>query len=339
MDAGYAAALAVDAETGAVKLDAEAYRELAEAKLAAQKADISAQRHEKENIYAPQIASAYVSGNYDLGKSLEKKLKEETANLDAQLMAIDSINLDKVISGEYGSSSKSTKTAALPETYTKDKKDLKYMYDMGDISEDEYYDKLYELMRSNGISENSDEWRSIDVEKKKSSEKSTAKKTKSGVTEIESAMKSLSDAFSEQKKNAELSVSSVEKLIDLGFEEALSIDETTGKITLKGEKIDELLDKQIAAVQKEIAADGKTTAGAKAKAAMLDALADKYDDVRNGVFGVIAAETNFTGINKAFKEASDERSLSDSVLYARFFSTAWEQESLKFSSTVHAAAL
>ncbi len=307
VDAGYAAALAVDAETGAVKLDAEAYRKLAEAKLAAQKADISVQRREKENIYAPQIASAYASGNYDLGKSLEKKLKEETANLDAQLMAIDSINLDKVISGEYGSSSKSTKTATLPETYTKGKKDLKYKYDMGDISEDEYYDKLYELMRSSGISENSDEWRSIDVEKKKSGDKSTAKKTKSGVTEIESAMKSLSDAFSEQKKNAELSVSSVEKLIDLGFEEALSIDETTGKITLKGEKIDELLDKQIAAAQKEVAADGKTTAGAKAKAAMLDTLADKYNDVKNGVFGVIAAETNFTDINKAFKEASDER--------------------------------
>ena len=307
VDAGYAAALAVDAETGAVKLDAEAYRELAEAKLAAQKADISVQRREKENIYAPQIASAYASGNYDLGKSLEKKLKEETANLDAQLMAIDSINLDKVILGEYGSSSKSTKAATLPEAYTKGKKDLKYRYDMGDISEDEYYNKLYELMRSNGISENSDEWRSIDVEKKKSGDKSTAKKTKSGVSEIESAMKSLSDAFSEQKKNAELSVSSVEKLIDLGFEEALSIDETTGKITLKGEKIDELLDKQIAAAQKEIAADGKTTAGAKVKAAMLDTLADKYNDVKNGVFGVIAAETNFTGINKAFKEASDER--------------------------------
>jgi len=206
-----------------------------------------------------------------------------------------------------GRSSQSTKTAALPEAYTKGKKELKYKYDMGDISEDEYYDKLYELMRSNGISENSDEWRSIDVEKKKSGEKSTAKKTKSGVAEIESAMKSLSDAFSEQKKNAELSVSSVEKLIDLGFEEALSIDETTGKITLKGEKIDELLDKQIAAAQKEIAADGKTTAGAKAKAAMLDTLADKYDDIKNGVFGVIAAETNFTGINKSFKEASDER--------------------------------
>lgn len=309
VDAGYAAALAVDAETGAVRLDAEAYRELAQAKLAAQKADISAQRREIENIYIPQIVSAHSSGNYELGKSLEKQLKAKTADLDAQMMALDSIDLSKVVSGEYGNSSKSTKSAALPEAYNTGKKDLKYRYDMGNITADEYYEKLYDLMRENGISENSDEWRSVDVEKKKYSEKGTGSttKTKSGVAEIESAMKSLSDAFAEQQNNGELTVSTVEKLIDLGYEEALSIDEATGKITLKGEKIDKLLDKQITAAQKELEADGKTTAGVKAKAAMLDNLAGKYNEVKNGVFGVIAAENSFTGINKAFKDASDER--------------------------------
>ncbi len=325
VDAGYAAALAVDAETNAVKLDAEAYRELAQAKLDSQKADLLSERREYENIYNPQIASAFSTGNYELGNRLANELKEKTAPIDAQIMAIDSIDLDSVIAGNSKTKSSTTSASTLPEEYTNAKKTLKYQFDMGVIDGEKYYEEWYKLMQKHGISEDSDEWRSVDVEKKKyndnqdktaskTTSKTTSKDADKVVSETETMMKTLSTAFSEQKENGTLSASTVEKLIELGYEEALAIDEVTGAITLKTDKTKELFDEQVKTAQtaldneeKELEASGKSTAGIKAKSTALKNLTKDYSNVEKGIYGVETAEKSYSDVTKAFKEASDER--------------------------------
>lgn len=322
VDAGYAAALAVDAETNAVKLDAEAYRELAQAKLDSQKADLLSERRGYENIYNPQIASTFSTGNYELGNRLVNELKEKTAPIDAQIMAIDSVDLDSVIAGSSKTKSSTSSTSTLPEEYASEKKTLKYKYDMGEIDGEKYYEEWYKLMQKHGISEDSDEWRSVDVEKKKytdsqtkTTSKTTSKDADKVVSETETMMKTLSTAFSEQKENGTLSASTVEKLIDLGYEEALAIDEVTGAITLKTDKTKELFDEQVKTAQtaldneeKELEANGKSTAGIKAKSTALKNLIKDYSNVEKGIYGASAAEKSlYSDMNKAFKEASDER--------------------------------
>ena len=60
IDAGYAQCISLDTETGKIKLNAEAYKELAQAKLAAQIAEYDAQAVE----YDQRIAEATKNGNY-----------------------------------------------------------------------------------------------------------------------------------------------------------------------------------------------------------------------------------------------------------------------------------
>lgn len=199
VDAGYAAALAVDAETGAVKLDAEAYRELAKAKLEAQKVDLMASKSEIEADFLVRMNKAAGSGDYKAIERIRQEKEKATAEIDAQLMALDTIDFDKIISGSYGKkTSTGTKTSnKLPEEYTQGKKDLKYKLDMGEIDEDGYYASWYELMRKHGISENSDEWRSVDVAKKKYEDKLEEDNKKTSAAAIKSRYADVNKAFKE----------------------------------------------------------------------------------------------------------------------------------------------
>lgn len=197
-DAGYAAALAVDAETGAVRLDAEAYRELAKAKLEAQEADLKAQKALIEADYNHQINVAADYGEYDTIERLQKERKEATAEIDAQLMALGSINLNSVISGSYGQSgSKKTTSSSLPEGYTEGKKVLKYRLEMGEIDDSRYFEELYALMRQQGISEDSDEWRAVNVEKKKYEDKIKQEQDTESAKALKERYKSVNEAFKE----------------------------------------------------------------------------------------------------------------------------------------------
>lgn len=229
-------------------------------------------------------------------------------------------NTQKIYKGRksLNKSTSSSSTSTLPEEYTSAKKTLKYKYDMGEIDSKKYYEEVYKLMREHGISEDCDEWRGVDVEKKNYND-NQAKTTSTGadkaVSETETMMKTLSNAFSEQKENGTLSASTVEKLIELGYEEALAIDEVTGAITLKTNKTKELFDEQVETAQtaldneeKELEANGKSTAGIKAKSTALKNLAKEYSNVEKGIYGASAAEKSYySDINKAFKEASDKR--------------------------------
>lgn len=199
VDAGYAAALAVDAETGAAKLNAEAYRELAKAKLEAQKVDLMASKSEIEADFLVRMNQAAGSGDYKAIERIRQEKEKATAEIDAQLMALGAIDFDKIISGSYGKkTSTGTKTSnKLPEEYTQGKKDLKYKLDMGEIDEDGYYASWYELMRKHGISKNSDEWRSVDVAKKKYEDKLEEDNKKTSAAAIKSRYADINKAFKE----------------------------------------------------------------------------------------------------------------------------------------------
>ena len=222
VDAGYAAALAVDAETGAVRLDAEAYRELAKAKLEAQKVDLLASKAEIEADYLKKSNQAAGSGDYKLIERIKQEKEKATAEIDAQLMALGTIDLDKVISGDYGkktSTGGSKTSSTLPEEYTKAKKDLKYRYDMGEFESDsDYYDEWYKLMREHGIAEDSDEWRSANVAKKnledklKSEEEKAAEKAAKDAEAI--AKQEYSDITKAFKESSEERIKQIDKELE-----------------------------------------------------------------------------------------------------------------------------
>ncbi len=222
VDAGYAAALAVDAETGAVRLDAEAYRELAKAKLEAQKVDLLASKSEIEADYLKKSNQAAGSGDYKLIERIKQEKEKATAEIDAQLMALGTIDLDKVISGDYGkktSTGGSKTSSALPEEYTKAKKDLKYRYDMGEFESDsDYYAEWYKLMREHGIAEDSDEWRSVNVAKKnledklKSEEEKAAEKAAKDAEAI--AKQEYSDITKAFKESSEERIKQIDKELE-----------------------------------------------------------------------------------------------------------------------------
>ncbi|MCL1823177.1 MAG: hypothetical protein FWG44_03145 [Oscillospiraceae bacterium] len=105
IDSGYALALEIDNETGLVKLNAEAYKELAKAKLEAQRADYAAQRSELEIEFGRM--TGYRPSNLDENDpyfTRTYELSEQLRTLNLQESAINQLinNLDNVVTGEYG---------------------------------------------------------------------------------------------------------------------------------------------------------------------------------------------------------------------------------------------
>lgn len=365
VDAGYAAALAVDAETGAVRLDTEAYKELAKAKIEAQKADLLEQRAQatQENIEKMNLASG--SGDHKRIAELQKENEAIVVEYDVQIAALDSIDLDKVASGTYGekkqSGSSGSRGSSGSKSAVKDvsgiQSEMKTLSDAfaeqkasGEIGI-ETANKLISLGYAQAvvtdqvtgkITLQSEEIKNLYDEKVEAAKKSESatqaeidlldllsgkygeveegvygvkkavtEESAKTVSELDSSMKALSEAFAEQNENGTLSLSTIQKMIDLGYEEALEIDETTGKITLKKEAVESLLgaqtDETAAALEAERAeqeAAGKTVKGTNAKISVLKQLQKQLNEVTDGTYGV---QTDYSDINKAFKEAADER--------------------------------
>lgn len=115
IDAGYAAALVVDQETGSVKLNADMYIVLAKAKIAERVAALEVQKSSlqntvalaKEEIAALKAAEGYAAlarnqaGVYHLTSKIEAA-ELEIAALDAQISALNNIDLSDITSGIYG---------------------------------------------------------------------------------------------------------------------------------------------------------------------------------------------------------------------------------------------
>ena len=107
IDAGYAQCISLDTETGKIKLNAEAYKELAQAKLAAQIAEYDSQAVE----YDQRIAEATKNGNYS---EIPLILQEKNNNIGLKRNALQSMydNFDTYFesgsfSNPYGSSGSS----------------------------------------------------------------------------------------------------------------------------------------------------------------------------------------------------------------------------------------
>lgn len=365
--AGYAAALAVDAETGAVRLNAEAYRELAQAKIEAQKADLQAAkaRATQENI--EKMKQAAGSGDYKRIAELQKENQAVVVEYDVQITALDSIDPDKVTNGTYGEKKKSgtgglggsggssgSKSAVkdvsgidsemktLSEVFAEQKasgeigietanKLISLGYAQAVVTDQvtgkitlqsEEIKKLYDEKVDAAKKSEDATQAEIDlldllsgkygeVEEGVYGVKKANEESAKTVSELESEMKTLSEAFAEQNESGSLGLATVQKIIDLGYEEALEIDETTGKITLKKEAVESLLgaqaDETAAALEAERAeqeAAGKTVTGTKAKISVLKQLQKQLNEVTDGTYGV---QTDYSDVNQAFKEAADER--------------------------------
>lgn len=105
IDAGYASCLQIDGETGAVKLNTEAYKELAKAKIQARMADL--QTDIAEN--APEISPKMRAKMHLLYPEMEFDENEKTKAAKAELAALRELynNLDNHITNDGGSSKKS----------------------------------------------------------------------------------------------------------------------------------------------------------------------------------------------------------------------------------------
>lgn len=178
IEAGYGAALAVDAETGAVRLDAEAYATLAKQKIDEQIAGINdSQRDTKTRLLQAEgdAALAAAMGHTALALAYQetaKTIKGELVSGDAMIAQLQSIKngLGSVVAGKWSSKPASTKKDKKTETeeeklvkaYKAAVEDLDYLRDMDEISEADYYDRL-EQLRDQYLIKDSDEWRSATV--------------------------------------------------------------------------------------------------------------------------------------------------------------------------------
>lgn len=112
IDKGYATVLMLDEETGAVHINADAYRNLAKAKIEAQKASIMEESAEKaKTLREYNYKLQQVAGNTQLARATSAELSEAMAKFSSeneyqtQLAVLTQLenNLETVISGNYSS--------------------------------------------------------------------------------------------------------------------------------------------------------------------------------------------------------------------------------------------
>lgn len=174
VDAGYAAALAIDEETGAVTVNQEAYIALAKAKieeqLAALKVDLQAAQSAQARIEEAQAATKTVRAYYELAGA-KKEAEGEVANYSAQIAALEELEkeLDSYTYSVGAASGAGTKATTQAEKnlqkYQDIRDELDHMLTMGQITEEAYYTRLAEL-RDQYLTddENVDEYRKINEE-------------------------------------------------------------------------------------------------------------------------------------------------------------------------------
>jgi len=183
IDAGYAAALSIDTETGAITLNRDAYITLAEEKINEQIATLEVERASVAAALAnaDEASSAYdnAKGYIALAKAKQTAkdadgedadaLKTRLAEYDAQIAALESLkgtigSYSSSVSSSARSASSATKTAAEQslETFKTLKAALDHEKSMDVLSEAEYYEKLKALRDEYLTSEDAlSEYRSV----------------------------------------------------------------------------------------------------------------------------------------------------------------------------------
>lgn len=118
IDAGYAAALEIDAETGKVRLNTEAYKILAKAKIQEQIASLQARRAEIiSDLLGEAQAANTTAASYLTLIAANAAAAEAVKGIDAAISALNKINVDSITAGVYGiedaASSASSKLSSL----------------------------------------------------------------------------------------------------------------------------------------------------------------------------------------------------------------------------------
>ena len=174
---GYATALMYDKQTGAIRINTEAYLHLAKAEIETQIADLNVQKSLAQNtIYDTKASIVSNLGWSYLGTAeaalrlakAQEIINNATADIsayDAQIKALENFkdSFSDITNGIYGNSSSKSSTSSLPEAYTKAKKELEHIYNMGEISTKEYYIHLNKLAEQwlKGNENYLDEYRSV----------------------------------------------------------------------------------------------------------------------------------------------------------------------------------
>lgn len=108
IDAGYAAALVVDQETGAVKLNADMYKYLAQMKINDQIISLNTQKTSlmdsklllEEAVAAGKAAEGYAT--LAETKAALAQVEAHIAGIEAQIVALNNLDVDKITQGIYG---------------------------------------------------------------------------------------------------------------------------------------------------------------------------------------------------------------------------------------------
>ena len=174
IDAGYASALVIDEETGAVYLDAQAYERLTAAKYAEQIATLEAARATLVTRLEGERQAAMLVGDAFMYAAAAKQIYDTESgigDIDAQIALLKGVSSGKIPTGKSGggspkksggSSGKSSKkeTDPLADAYAAETKSLKLARDAGIITEEEYNTKLLALQekRLSQLKEGTDDY-------------------------------------------------------------------------------------------------------------------------------------------------------------------------------------
>lgn len=176
--AGYAAALSVDRETGAVTVDADAFRALAAARIEAQLAaeeQSAAEARERQMAYERAAATELANANIDLGLSylaVAEARGEEAAGHEAAAARLRALKESLENGGGTGTGSgtgggssggggkkSSSKEETDEDRYSAAKKVLDFRRDMDELTDEDYYRQLEELV-GKYLTKGTDKWMS-----------------------------------------------------------------------------------------------------------------------------------------------------------------------------------
>lgn len=145
----------------------------------------------------------------------------------------------------------------------------------------------------------------------------TTKKEKEppGLKSLMSYAKTTSAAFKEMNDNGELALTTVQALIDAGYESALEYDKEKDRWTINAEAYETAANKQITAAQ---GVEGAT----KNEIAALESLRKKLSEVEAGAYGV----------SKATKHLSSSEAESDMSMLSEAFSEQKSNKTLSFKT-------
>lgn len=176
IDAGYAAALSVNEETGQVTLNKDAYIALTKAKLETQIADLNSLKTDiQSKLVNDGKAAVDTAGNFAVlagAKALANDADYASyQSTQAQIAALTSLknNLEKTVSStqtyskyvSYSAKSASSAAKTTSSAFSKAVDDIDYKLNTGAINEQQYWEQ-YQAAMSKYLKKGTDDWNSAD---------------------------------------------------------------------------------------------------------------------------------------------------------------------------------